>query len=240
MESFDAFALGSILFEIKYMRFLPRVDRNSDEYMEALEEVGSASDSMSNLISGLLAKAPERLTIEQALAHPWLNPSEKYRAAAILFNDPIEEDEDLVSRDAGAQSADLEVPAVDQAAHSSPIAEKCIAVPEEEPKVAGERRSEQRPKSLSSAYRLCSEAKNISHIEAQALVGQEQRRDGIRKTIRESSDLRASDEQMAPCPSQLGGENKSLHDPVRENVPKAERVKTERKEQQVFDRVEEF
>ena len=239
MESFDAFALGSILFEIKYMRFLPRVDRNNEEYMEALEEVGSASDSMSNLISGLLAKAPERLTIEQALAHPWLNPSEKYRAAAILFDDPIEEDEDLVSKDAGAHSAGLEVLAVDQAAHSSPIAEKCIAVPEEEPKVAGERRSEQRQNSLSSAYRLCSEAKNISHIEAQALVGEEQGRDGVRRAIRESSDLRASTEQIALCPSQLGGENESPHGLDRENVLKAEHVKTERKEQQVFDRVEE-
>jgi len=40
---------------------------------------------MSSLITGLLEDLPYRLSIDKALAQPWLNPSNKESDAAILF-----------------------------------------------------------------------------------------------------------------------------------------------------------
>ena len=139
MQGFDAFALGSILFEIKFKRPLPCVNKNGEDYREILEDLSRSSDSSSNLISGLIVGATERLTIEQALAHPWLNPSDRSKAAAILFEDPIEDDLDLVSKDAGAQSVGLEVPALNPAAHSNPIVKACVEKSKNEPRAIGYR-----------------------------------------------------------------------------------------------------
>ena len=100
--------------------------------MNALEDLYSANDSLSNLITGLIGSNRERLTMEEALAHPWLNPSDRYKAAAILFESPIKEGEDHSFKEAAAHDDGLEVPEVEQAFHSSPMVKEFIALQEEE------------------------------------------------------------------------------------------------------------
>lgn len=63
--------------------------------MKDYDSVMAAKDPMSHLIAGLIARPSDRLTMEQALAHPWLNPTDRHRAAAILFDAGIDEDEDV-------------------------------------------------------------------------------------------------------------------------------------------------
>ena len=111
--------------------------------MEDYDFVMAAKDPMSYLIAGLIARSSDRLTIEQALAHPWLNPTDTHRAAAILFDGGIDQDEDIESLDMEAHSAGLEVPAVEQVVHSNLIVKECGAIPKEKSKAVGSNGCEQ-------------------------------------------------------------------------------------------------
>ena len=73
----DIFALGSILYEVKYKQRLPRFDKRPKEYEQKVKIIRLANDPMSNLIHGLLDDLPFRFSIEKALKQPWLNPSVK-------------------------------------------------------------------------------------------------------------------------------------------------------------------
>ena len=61
-----------------------------------------------------------------------------------MFDDPIEEDEDIESKDLDARSDGLDVPVMDQAANSSPIAKECAAIPKEESEAFGDNGCEKR------------------------------------------------------------------------------------------------
>ena len=135
---------------------MPCADKGGEQYTDALEDLHSANDSLSDLIAGLIGSNRERLSMAEALAHPWLNPSDIYKAAAILFDSPIKEGEDHSFKEAAAHGDDLEVPEVEQAFHSSPMAKEFVAIPEEEPQIVVEKECDGRKRSLSSAYRLCS------------------------------------------------------------------------------------
>ena len=143
LQSFDTFALGSILFEIKYRKNLHFSNRSPKEFMEDYDFVMATKDPMSHLIAGLIARSSDRLTIEQALAHPWLNPTDTHRAAAILFDGGIDQDEDIESIDMEAHSAGQEVPVVEQAVHSFLIVKECAAIPKEDSKAVGANGCEQ-------------------------------------------------------------------------------------------------
>ena len=55
MQSFDAYALGSILFEIKTKEFMPRVDKDKEGHEKVFRDLCRAKDQLSNLIAGLIA-----------------------------------------------------------------------------------------------------------------------------------------------------------------------------------------
>ena len=95
----DTFALGSILYEVKHKYRLPRFDTRPEEFKERLEEVRLANDPMSSLISGLLEDLPHRLTIDNSLAQPWLNPTNQKSDEAILFFKHMEKGVDQVDDD---------------------------------------------------------------------------------------------------------------------------------------------
>ena len=82
----DIFALGSILYEVKYKRRLRYPDRCPREFKAQIDEVRLANDPLSRLIAGLVEDLPYRLSIVKALAYSWLNPSDNDKAAAILFH----------------------------------------------------------------------------------------------------------------------------------------------------------
>ena len=98
LASFDVYALGSILFEIRFKRELPRVHKEPELYRETIECLKGYNDSLARLIAGLICSRSERLSITEALAHPWLNPTDRYRASAILF-DCLEEGEETLQQE---------------------------------------------------------------------------------------------------------------------------------------------
>ena len=49
-----------------------------------------------------------------------------------MFDDPIEYDDDIESKDLGAQSDALDVPDIEKIANSSPVAKECVAIPMDE------------------------------------------------------------------------------------------------------------
>ena len=104
LAGFDVFALGSILFEIRFKRELPKVNKEPEEFKEALEVLAGCNDSLSRLIARLICGPSERLSITEALAHPWLNPTDRYKAAAILF-DCVEDDEEMQQQEEQIQSS---------------------------------------------------------------------------------------------------------------------------------------
>ena len=85
----DIFALGSILYEVRYKRRLRYPDRCPREFKAQIDEVRLANDPLSRLIAGLVEDLPYRLSIVKALAHSWFNPSENDKAAAVLFHQPL-------------------------------------------------------------------------------------------------------------------------------------------------------
>ena len=70
---------------MKHKCSLPRIDRYPEKFKEQVEEVRVDNDPVSSLITKLVEELPYRVSIDKALAHPWLNPSVDDKDAALLF-----------------------------------------------------------------------------------------------------------------------------------------------------------
>ena len=104
----DTFALGAILYEVKHKQRLPRFDTRPEEFKARLGKVRVANDPLSCLITGLLEDFPYRLSIDEALARPWLNPSSVELDAALLFFEPRQDNVDQDDHDGDGRMQGLD------------------------------------------------------------------------------------------------------------------------------------
>ena len=98
---------------------------------------------------------------------------------------------------------------------------------------------DQRKQSLSSAYRLCSKAKDISNIEAQAKAEKPNLQGNVEQPVGRVVNFQVYSQQNASCLSQHEDGNKRKDGNCKEIKLNTKNVKLKNEEQQVFDRAEE-